>query len=180
MRKEVRERSRELGRAIAEHDCVLVTGACPGLPYEAACGCKSAGGMTAGISPALDLYEHVNRYNSPFSEFDVMIYTGDGLMGREVTGIRSCDIVVLIGGRSGTLGEFAIAYDEGKVIGVLSNTGGVADHVDELVAIVNKKTGAHLEFDHDPRKLMDRLLRAFELRKGSLPSRMRNERAGEG
>jgi len=180
MRKDTRERARALGRAIAEHDCVLVTGACPGLPYDAACGCKSAGGMTAGISPALDLYEHVNRYNSPFREFDVMIYTGDGLMGREVTGIRSCDIVVLIGGRSGTLGEFAIAYDEGKVIGVLSDTGGVADHVDELMEIIHKKTGAHLEFDDDPHRLMDRLLRAYEKRKGKPPARVGKEGAGEG
>jgi uncharacterized protein (TIGR00725 family) len=172
MRKDVRERAREVGRAIAEHDCVLVTGACPGLPYEAVRGCKEAGGLTAGISPALDLYEHKNRYESPFEEFDVMIYTGDGLMGREVTGIRSCDIVVLIGGRSGTLGEFAIAYDEAKVIGVLSGSGGVADHVDELVAIINKKTGAQLVFDEDPRRLMDRLMKVYEKNRGKLPARL--------
>src|SRR5207244_9938763 len=52
--------------------------------------------------------------------FDVLIYTGSGLMGREITNIRSCDIVVIVGGRIGTLGEFAIAYDEGRLIGVLT------------------------------------------------------------
>lgn len=172
MRKDTRQRARELGRAIAEHDCVLVTGACPGLPYDAVCGCKQAGGLTAGISPALDLYEHIDRYNSPYDEFDVMVYTGSGLMGREVTGIRSCDIVILIGGRSGTLGEFAIAYDEGKVIGVLSETGGVADHVDELLEIINKKTGAKLVFDPDPHRLMARVVRAYERRRGQPPPRL--------
>jgi uncharacterized protein (TIGR00725 family) len=172
MRKDIRRRAYELGRAIAENDCVLVTGACPGLPYDAVRGCKEAGGLTAGISPALDLYEHINRYNSPYEEFDVMVYTGDGLMGREVTGIRSCDIVILIGGRSGTLGEFAIAYDEGKVIGVLSDTGGVADHVDELVEIIHKKTGAKLVFDADPHRLMASVVRAHEQRKGQPPHRL--------
>jgi uncharacterized protein (TIGR00725 family) len=172
MAKSIRERARELGRAIAECDCVLVTGACPGLPYDAVCGCTEAGGLTAGISPALDLYEHINRYHSPYEEFDVMIYTGSGLMGREVTGIRSCDIVILIGGRSGTLGEFAIAYDEGKVIGVLSDTGGVADHVDELMEIIHKKTGATLVFDPDPRRLMARVVRAYNKRKGQPPARL--------
>jgi len=93
-------------------------------------------------------------------------------MGREVTGIRSCDIVVLIGGRSGTLGEFAIAYDEGKVIGVLSGSGGVADHVDELLAIIKKKTGAQLVFDADPRRLMDRLMKVYEKNRGKLPARL--------
>jgi hypothetical protein len=120
--------------------------------------------MVVGISPALNLHEHITRYQSPHEEFDVLIYTGDGLMGREVTGIRSCDIVVLIGGRSGTLGEFAIAYDEGKLIGVLEGTDGVADHVDEIVHIVSKKTGARLISDADPRRLMARLMRSHRAR----------------
>ena len=165
IRKAVRETAYAIGRAIALHDCVLVTGACPGLPHDAVKGCKEAGGIAAGISPALDLHEHIQRYRSPYREFDVLIYTGDGLMGREVTGIRSCDIVILLGGRSGTLGEFAIAYDEGKIIGVVPETGGVADHVDELVGIIAKNTGATLIFDEDPDRLVSRLVRAFERRK---------------
>jgi predicted Rossmann-fold nucleotide-binding protein len=46
-------------------------------------------------------------------------------MGREVVNIRSSDIVLIVGGRSGTLGEFSIAYDEGELIGVLLDTGGI-------------------------------------------------------
>jgi len=42
--KASRQKGYDLGRAIAEHNCVLVTGACPGLPYEAVRGCKAAGG----------------------------------------------------------------------------------------------------------------------------------------
>jgi hypothetical protein len=120
--------------------------------------------MIVGISPALNLHEHITRYRSPYQEFDVLIYTGDGLMGREVTGIRSCDVVILIGGRSGTLGEFSIAYDEGKLIGVLEGTGGVADHVGDIVRIVAKKTGAALIADSDPQQLMTRLLRSYRAR----------------
>jgi uncharacterized protein (TIGR00725 family) len=174
--KRVREKARALGAEIAKHDCVLVTGACPGLPYDAVCGCKEAGGMAVGISPALDLHEHRTRYRSPWREFDVLVYTGDGLMGREVTGIRSCDIVIVIGGRSGTLGEFAIAYDEAKLIGVVQGTGGVADHVGEITKIVNKKTGATLVFDTDPEKLMDRLLRAYKRRRGRPPARLKYQK----
>lgn len=162
--KHARQKAYELGRAIAGHDCVLVTGACPGLPYEAVRGCRQSGGMIVGISPALNLHEHITRYRSPYQEFDVLIYTGDGLMGREVTGIRSCDVVILIGGRSGTLGEFSIAYDEGKLIGVLEGTGGVADHVGDIVRIVAKKTGAALIADSDPQQLMTRLLRSYRAR----------------
>jgi hypothetical protein len=49
------------------------------------------------------------------------------------------DIVVIIGGRSGTLGEFSIAYDEGKLIGVLSGTGGITSEIDNIVSIIRKK-----------------------------------------
>lgn len=174
---QARQAAYELGREIAKRGCILVTGACPGLPYAAVRGCKHEGGIAVGISPALDLQEHVTRYRSPYREFDVMIYTGDGLMGREVTGIRSCDIVVLIGGRSGTLGEFAIAYDEGKVIGVLEGSGGVADHVDEIVDIVNKETGAALMFDASPQRLMAQLVKAYRARLRNPPRRPEYEGA---
>ena len=32
-----------------------------------------------------------------------IVFTGSGLMGREIENIRSCDLVVFMGGRSGTL-----------------------------------------------------------------------------
>ena len=109
-----RRRAYELGEAIARAECVLVTGASPGLPYEAVRGAKAQAGMTIGISPGLSLAEHIAKYDSPCQGFDVLIYTGSGLMGREVENIRNSDIVIIAGGRSGTLGEFAIAYDEGQ------------------------------------------------------------------
>jgi len=147
-----------LGRAIAQADCALVTGACPGLPYDAVRGAKEAGGLTVGVSPGHNFSEHTVKYASPWEGFDVIIYTGSGLMGREITGVRSCDIVVLTGGRSGTLGEFAIAYDEGKIIGVLNGTGGISDHIAELVKVINKETGAQIFYDDDPARLIANLL----------------------
>lgn len=152
------EAAYQLGRAIAEADCNVVTGACPGLPYDAVCGAKDAGGMTVGISPGHNFAEHTIKYSSPSERFDVIIYTGSGLMGREITGVRSCDIVVLAGGRSGTLGEFAIAYDEGKLIGVLTGTGGISDHIATLVEVVNKNTGAQIVYNSDPRQLIAQLV----------------------
>jgi uncharacterized protein (TIGR00725 family) len=147
-----------LGRAIARADCVTVTGACPGLPYDAIRGAKEAGGLTVGVSPGHNFAEHTVKYASPSEGFDVIIYTGSGLMGREITGVRSCDIVIVAGGRSGTLGEFAIAYDEGKLIGVLLGTGGLSDHVETLVTVINKETGAQIVYDADPERLVANLL----------------------
>ena len=72
----VEARLEELGRAVAESGCTLTTGACPGLPYAAVRGAKSAGGLVVGISPGLSRDEHVKKYKSPVEGFDVIIFTG--------------------------------------------------------------------------------------------------------
>ncbi|HET9064178.1 MAG TPA: hypothetical protein VFO62_12895, partial [Candidatus Binatia bacterium] len=78
MQRDVLARAHTLGRAIAEAQCVLVTGACPGLPLAAACGAHAAGGMVVGVSPGLSLDEHVRKYRSPTDFHDVLIFTGSG------------------------------------------------------------------------------------------------------
>jgi len=160
--RDVLEKAFEMGRAIALRGCVLVTGACPGLPHEAVKGAKSAKGIVVGISPALNFEEHAIKYRSPYAGYDALVYTGSGLMGREIENIRSCDLVVFMGGRSGTLGEFAIAYDEGKVIGVLQGTGGIADRMDVIVSLVQKQTGSQIVYSRDPADLLGRLIAVYE------------------
>ena len=154
----------EMGRAVAERGCVLVTGACPGLPHQAVKGAKSAGGIVVGISPALNFEEHCMKYRSPYEGYDALIYTGSGLMGREIENIRSCDLVVFMGGRSGTLGEFAIAYDEGKMIGILQGTGGIADKMEIIVGLIQKQTGSQIVYSKEPRDLLDRLIAVYQER----------------
>ncbi len=150
-----------LGQAISQAGCYLVTGGCPGLPLEAARGAKEMGGLVIGISPGLSLDEHMHKYGSPTAYHDLLIFTGSGLMGREVVNIRSSDIVVIVGGSSGTLGELAIAYDEGKLIGVLKGTGGISEIAEEILAACKKETGARVIYDADPRRLVARLLEVY-------------------
>ncbi len=159
--KEHLDKAHRLGEAAAKRGCILVTGGCPGLPHAAACGAKQGGGFVIGISPGLSLEEHVQKYRSPVEFYDVLIYTGSGLMGREVVNIRSSDIVVIIGGRSGTLGELAIAYDEGKLIGVLTGTGGISDLAKEILAACEKDTGSRVVYSDDPEKLIGELVRVY-------------------
>lgn len=166
MSEEALEKSYQLGRAIAERDCVVITGGCPGLPFAATKGAKQAGGFTIGISPGIDLNEHINIYGSPTEYLDILIFTGSGLMGREVIGVRSCDVIIIVGGRSGTLGEFCIAYDEGRPIGVLENSGGITPCLKDIVKVIKKETGSEIVYDTDPYRLIDRLLEVYEKVKG--------------
>lgn len=153
--------ARALGAAIARMGCCLITGACPGLPLAAAEGAKEVGGLVVGISPALSRDEHLFKYESPTVHHDVLVYTGSGLMGREVVNIRSSDMVVIVGGSSGTLGEFAIAYDEGKLIGVLEGSGGITDCIPSIIATCTKRTGARVIYQPDPSLLIDELLHVY-------------------
>ena len=162
--------ARELGRAIAVQGCVTITGACPGLPLAAAQGAYEEGGLVVGISPGLSLDEHREKYSSPVNCHDVLIFTGSGLMGREVVNIRSSDMVAILGGRSGTLGELAIAYDEGKLIGVLTDTGGISNMVAKILVACEKNTGARVLYDDDPRRLVERMVRTYRLQHYKKPS----------
>jgi len=168
--EEIKQRTYRLGEAIAGRDAVLITGGCPGLPCEAVRGAKARGGLVVGISPGLSIDEHRGKYRSPADGFDVLIYTGSGLMGREITNIRSCDIVVIAGGRTGTLGELAIAYDEGRLIGVLTGTGGITEMVEDIIRACQKDTGACVLYDDDPQCLVDRLIEYYRTKHFRKPS----------
>ena len=160
--------ARRIGTRIAKRDCIIVTGACPGLPHAAVLGAHDAGGASLGVSPAHSREEHVRVFESPLEPYSAIVFTGSGLMGREVHNIHSSDFVLFLGGRSGTLGEFAIAYDEGKLIGVLRHSGGISDQFEHIASLVHKETGAVILEDDDPERLVDACLERF--RRGDRPS----------
>ena len=152
----------DLARAIAARAVVLFTGATSGLVYVTGKAAHDAGTFHIGISPAIDEQEHLNKYKLPSDACDAIVYTGFGLKGRNVVLVRSCDIVLFIAGSMGSLNELTIAHDEGKVIGCLTGTGGVADEIDYLVKKFSKDTGARVFQHDDPDKLVDACLKEFE------------------
>ena len=152
------EKANALALALAERPMLLLTGATTGIVYVVGKAAYEAGILHVGISPANDSVEHVDRYKLPLDACNLIIYTGFGLKGRNVVLVRSCDIVLFIAGAMGSLNEFTIAHDEGKVIGCLTGTGGVADEVDYLLKKFSKTTNARIFQDEDPGKLLDACL----------------------
>ena len=144
----------ELGTAIATEDCILITGATTGLPDLVARAFRRNGGFALGVSPAENRREHVTRYGLPEDGADAIIFTGFGYKGRNVINVRSADIVLILGGATGTLNEFTIAYDEGKIIGVLEGSGGIADRIREVIKFCNKPATGKLFFDSSPADLV--------------------------
>jgi hypothetical protein len=69
------------------------------------------------------------------------------------------DIVLVVAGGMGTLNEFTIAIDEGKVVGVLTGTGGIADEVEGLLP--HARRADHVFFDARPSRLLDLCLSRY-------------------
>jgi len=154
------EKAEALGYAVAKREGLLLTGATTGLVYLVGKTAHDAGSFHIGISPAANQQEHVDLYKLPLDACDAIVYTGFGLKGRNVVLVRSCDIVLFIAGSMGSLNEFTIAHDEGKVIGCLTGSGGVADEADQLVQKFGKRTPARVFQNEDPDKLIDICLEA--------------------
>lgn len=152
-----RDMARVLGREIGRRGYIFINGACPGLPHDALLAAKEAQGFTIGISPAFSQHEHEFEYRSP-ADNDVLIYTGMGFMERDIINIRSADAIVIIGGGIGTLNEFTIAYEEGRAIGIVTNTGGISNSIPHVVLeLCQRKIAPNMCFDDDPAALLDKL-----------------------
>ncbi len=155
------EKAEQLGDAIAKRDVVLLTGATTGLVYVAGKAAHDAGCFHIGISPGSNKNEHVELYKLPLDACDALVYTGFGLKGRNVVLVRSCDVVLFIAGAMGSLNEFTIAHDEGKIIGCLTGTGGVAAESEYLLQKFGKRaTTSRVFTSSDPNELLDKCLQS--------------------
>ncbi|MDP1689292.1 MAG: LOG family protein [bacterium] len=155
--KDAVEKAETIGRLIAEHGMVLVTGATTGIPYWAAKGCKEAGGTVIGFSPAASKAAHLRTYHLPTDYHDIIVYTGFDYSGRNLILTRSSDAIITICGRMGTLNEYTIGYEDKKPIGVLTKSGGTADII---AGIIDKsfRVSERTIFNDDPEKLLDKII----------------------
>jgi uncharacterized protein (TIGR00725 family) len=158
---EIGELARALGKAIGARDVILFTGATTGLINLIGQTAREAGAFHVGISPGENQREHTETFGLPVDACDILVYTGFGLKGRNVVLVRSSDVVIFIAGSIGSLNEFTIAHDEGKIIGCLTGTGGVADEIERIAATFKKQTRSRILYEADPERLIDTCLQAY-------------------
>lgn len=152
----------ETGLAIAKAGHALTTGATIGLPYFAAEGAKSVGGLSIGYSPARNIREHVAKYRLPIEAFDYINFTGMAYVGRDQYLIQSSDAVITVGGRFGSLHEFVTALESHRPCGVLLNSGGTADIIKDLIATLDPAMGELVIFDENPTRLVKRIVEILD------------------
>ncbi len=118
-----------LGFYIAKNNATLIYGAekdSDSLSTVASRATKKAGGLSIGVTygKGLGIYQN--------SGADVVIASGlERGGGRELSLVLSCDVIICLGGGSGTLTEMAIAYQANIPIVVIKNTGGWSSKLSE-------------------------------------------------
>lgn len=166
-----KELAGEVGREIVRRGHLVVTGATRGLPYYAAKAAKHEGGddvTSIGFSPAASRLAHVKKYQLPLDVFDTVLFTGFEYTGRNLLLVRSCDAVVMIGGRIGTLNELTIAIEERKPIGILLGSGGMTEEVEHVLKAA-KRARTGIIFSRDPIELVDALVDLMKAKSAKLP-----------
>jgi len=158
---------REVGREIARHKCVLITGGTTGVPYFATLGFKEVGGISIGFSPAISETAHVKTYKLPTKPFDVMVYTGADYTGRNMIMTKAADGVLVICGRMGTLHEFVTAFEIQRPVGVLEGTGGTADKIKSIVKGPYRGY-RRVFYETEPKALVERLIKHIKERKSKV------------
>lgn len=151
------ESAKEVGREIARHKAVLVSGATTGIPFWACIGAKEEGGFSIGISPARSEKEHIEEYKLPMDYMDMIMYTGFGYSGRNLLLTRSADAVIFGCARIGTLNEFTIAFEDQKPMGVLEGPWDTDELMREIIEKGHRGPGK-IVYDSDPKKLVEKVL----------------------
>ena len=122
--KEAEKFAKELGRLIAESNNILVYGAekeYSSLSTNAAIEASKYNGITVGITGG--------KRKNIWGDFKPTVLIPCGLEiggGREFSLVLSCDVIIAIGGGSGTLNEMTIAYQAGIPIIVINKFDGWA------------------------------------------------------
>lgn len=106
-RPEILSYVEELGRGIAEHNWTLITGGGSGIAAAAEHGARLASGTTIAIIGATGKTDSEKNFNQKYT---MQIYTNQGWDGRSLIAVKSCDILVVLGGKNGTLLEISAAY----------------------------------------------------------------------
>jgi uncharacterized protein (TIGR00725 family) len=157
----IRQSAFQIGEQIAERGAVLITGATTGLPLDAAAGAKKKGGEVIGFSPAHNEAEHA-KMGLPLTDHDLIIYTGLGFKGRNLLNVRASSGLTFVGGSMGALNEFTIAYDEHKVIGILSGSGGFCDQLQDWMEHLKKPANqAVIHYSPDPKTLLSQVFESI-------------------
>ncbi|MFH1833096.1 MAG: hypothetical protein ABH816_02915 [Candidatus Levyibacteriota bacterium] len=173
--KTTERKAKSLAQSLSKYNIEIITGACSGVPYLVASNAHKKGIDVYGYSPVFnfaeqkkftpndDLLIYKNIYFVP-KKFELSFDSGACKKYRNVISTANCDAGIIVAGRWGSMNEFTNLYDMGKVIGVLTGTGGIADELQKLDRKIKKKSKAKIFFNSSPKKLIENVINELKKR----------------
>lgn len=177
--KEAVQLAQELGNALAQRNILVVTGGSSGMPYVVAQRAKQKGAEVWGFTseyteeeqkkayPFDDIttYDHLfyipKQYDHLFSLDQKLPPSRDlsaRLKYRNVISTIHVDAGIIVSGGWGTMNEFTNLLYDGKPVGVLVGTGGLAYELPDWFPRLRKKSESVVHFHHSPTDLVTALL----------------------
>ncbi len=136
----------------------ILTGGCRGVPGIIVEKAKALGIKTVAYSPDENKISHQERFDNQDLQYFDEVNHHKGFTLRSLVMLQDADAVLVLNGRIGTLSEFAIALEEGRRVGVITNTGGIADELEHIVKVSKKDFSGKIFFNDDPVKVIDWLV----------------------
>lgn len=157
--------AQKFGQELAIRKMICIVGATSGLPHEAAKSAYLNGGEVWCFPPLknsvafkklypgidLEMYQKIIYIPKYFDIKNQMVYR----KYRNVVSTANCDAGIVISGRWGTLNEFTNLIDYGKIIGVLTGSGGISDELPKLMDKIKKEGSGKVIFNSSPKQLVE-------------------------
>ena len=171
--------AQELGATLAQRNLIVVTGGGSGIPYVVAQAAKHQGAEVWGFTSEYDEEEQkkayplddITTYDKLFyvpHQYDQLFYLDHKLPSsrdwsarlkyRNVVSTMQVDAGIIISGGWGTMNEFTNLLYDGKPVGVLLGTGGLADELQDWFPRLRKKSASVIHFHRAPSDLVTALL----------------------
>jgi predicted Rossmann-fold nucleotide-binding protein len=176
--------AKTLGAELAQRNVIIITGACSGMPYIVASESGKDGAEVWGFSPELNEEGQKKAYpHDDITIYSKLFYVPQNyrqlfflpvnfpdeqsenarLKYRNVISTVNADAGIIISGSRGSLNEFTNLLYEGKPIGVLTGTGGLADELPNWFPRLRKKSESKVFFNDSPHELVSLLLAELEV-----------------
>lgn len=163
--EQVEQDAFQIGKAIASFGHVIVSGCCYGYPGAAVNGARSREGRCISFSPARNLQEHIEKYKLPPQKNEDVIYTNSNFIQRDVINVNACDGAIIVGGMTGTLHEFAISLENDLVVGILEDSGGIAELAFDIADTIKKPSSQYIIIqERDPILLVQQVISILDTR----------------
>lgn len=176
----------DLGKSwgdLAQHDVIVVTGGCSGMPYVVAHAAKQGNAEIWGFTPECNEQDQKRAYASDdITIYDKLFYIpptydqsfflkenpekphrrSTRLKYRNLLSTTHVDAGIIVAGGWGTMNEFTNLLYDGKPIGILLGTGGLADELPIWYPRLHKKSESVVHFGRTPEELVAFLLTTLD------------------